>query len=402
MAGDTYTPEEMLARLVAFDTTSHLSNLELIEFVAGYLAAHGVVATLVHNDDRTKANLIATVGPAKPGGVVLSGHTDVVPVKGQAWDTDPFTMAGRDGRLYGRGTADMKGFIACALAAVPGFLARPLTVPIHLAFSYDEEVGCLGARPLLERLVAEKPPPLLAIIGEPSGMKVANAHRGVTKFATTVTGRPGHSSDPAKGVNAIEYAALAIAFLGRLAADMRALPAPDGAGLPAGASAKAGDFDPAYSTINVGIIDGGQAVNIIAGACRFTWDCRAMPGTDGAEAKRRLDAYAAEELLPRMRAAGADANVGIVTEETGSVPALTPEPGSPAESLLLALTGQNACTTTPFGSEAGLFQESGIPTVICGPGSVAQAHQPNEFVSVAQLDECAELLGKVADWAERG
>ena len=396
MAGETYTPEEMLARLVAFDTTSHLSNLALIEFVAGYLAGHGVAATLVHNEDRTKANLIATVGPAKPGGVVLSGHTDVVPVKGQAWDTDPFTMVRRDARLYGRGTADMKGFIACALAGVPGFLARPLTVPIHLAFSYDEEVGCLGARPLLERLVAEKPPPLLAIVGEPSGMKVANAHRGVTKFATTVTGRPGHSSDPAKGVNAIEYAALCVAFLGRLAADMRALPAPD----------RAGDFDPAYSTINVGTIDGGQAVNIIAGACRFTWDCRAMPGTDGAEAKRRLDAYAAEELLPRMRAAGAgadvDADVGIVTEETGSVPPFNPEPGSPAEALLLALTGQNACTTTPFGSEAGLFQQSGIPAVICGPGSVAQAHQPNEFVSVAQLDECAQLLGKVADWAERG
>ncbi len=392
MAGETYTPEEMLGRLVAFDTTSHLSNLELIEFVAGYLAGHGVEATLVHSDDRTKANLIATVGPAKPGGVVLSGHTDVVPVKGQAWDTDPFTVARRDGRLYGRGTADMKGFIACALAGVPGFLARALKVPIHLAFSYDEEVGCLGARPLLERLVAEKPPPLLAIIGEPSGMKVANAHRGVTKFATTVTGRPGHSSDPAKGVNAIEYAALCIAFLGRLAADMRASAAPDGAG----------DFDPAYSTINVGTIDGGAAVNIIAGACRFTWDCRAMPGTDGTEAKRRLDTYATEELLPRMRAAGAAADVGIVTGETGSVPPLVPEPGSPAEALLLALTGQNACTTTPFGSEAGLFQQSGIPAVICGPGSVAQAHQPNEFVSVDQLEECAELLGKVADWAERG
>ncbi len=396
MAGETYTPEEMLARLVAFDTTSHLSNLELIDFVAGYLAGHGVESTLVHSDDRTKANLIATVGPAKPGGVVLSGHTDVVPVTGQAWDTDPFTVVRRDARLYGRGTADMKGFIACALAAVPGFLARPLTVPIHLAFSYDEEVGCLGARPLLERLVAEKPPPLLAIIGEPSGMKVANAHRGVTKFATTVTGRPGHSSDPAKGVNAIEYAALCIAFLGRLAADMRACAAPEGTE----------DFDPAYSTINVGTIDGGQAVNIIAGACRFTWDCRVMPGTDGTEAKRRLDAYAAEELLPRMRAAGAGADVGadvgIVTEATGSVPPLVPEPGSPAEALLLALTGQNACTTTPFGSEAGLFQQSGIPAVICGPGSVAQAHQPNEFVTVAQLDECAELLGKVADWAERG
>jgi len=394
MAGDTYTPEEMLARLVAFDTTSYLSNLEFIDFVAGYLAGHGVVATLVHSDDRTKANLIATIGPEKAGGVVLSGHTDVVPVTGQAWDTDPFTVVRRDARLYGRGTADMKGFIACALAGVPGFLARPLTVPIHLAFSYDEEVGCLGARPLLECLVAGKPAPLLAIIGEPSGMKVANAHRGVTKFATTVTGRPGHSSDPAKGVNAIEYAALCIAFLGRLTAEMRALPAPEGTE----------DFDPAYSTINVGTIDGGQAVNIIAGACRFTWDCRVMPGTDGNEARRRLDAYAAEELLPRMRAAGAggDAGVGIVTEETGSVPALRPEPGSPAEALLLALTGQNACTTTPYGSEAGLFQQSGIPAVICGPGSVAQAHQPNEFVSVAQLDECAQLLGKVADWAERG
>jgi len=392
MAGETLTPHEMISRLVAFDTTSALSNMGLIEFVRDYLGGHGIASALVFNEDRTKANLIASIGPAVAGGVVLSGHTDVVPVADQNWDSDPFQAARRDGRLYGRGTADMKSFIAVALALVPEFVDRALKVPLHFAFSYDEEVGCLGVRPLLERLTADLPRPLLAIVGEPTEMKVANAHRGITAYITTARGRSGHSSAPEKGVNAIAYATRCAGFLNGLADEFRARPAPPGAG----------DFDPAYTTINLGRMEGGTAVNIIAAQCRLEWDCRAIPGADPDEARQRLDAYVAETLLPAMNeggGAGDAQNVGITTDVHHSVPPLVPKPGSPAEAIVLALTGQNRCTTTAFASEGGLFQEAGIPAVICGPGSAAQAHQPNEFIDVSQVDACVDFLRKVAGWA---
>ena len=379
---------ELIRRLIAFDTTSSLSNLELIEFVRDFLAGHGVDSVLVMNSGQTKANLIATMGPRVEGGVVLSGHTDVVPVAGQAWGTDPFTVAEKGGRLYGRGTADMKSFLAAALSMVPDFTARALGVPIHLAFSYDEEVGCLGAPSLIERLTADVARPALVIVGEPTDMKVAGAHRGISAFRTRVTGKPGHSSMPERGVNAIAYAAECVTFLKDMADDMRARPGDK-------------DFDPAYTTLNVGRIEGGQAVNIIAGECVFEWDCRPVPGSDAGEAARRLESHVAGGVTARMRAGGAE-EAGISTEQTISVPPLIADPGSPAEALVLGLTGQNDTTTTPFASEAGLFQEAGIAAVVCGPGSPGQAHRPNEFIELDQVDACVKFLGRLADWAEQG
>jgi acetylornithine deacetylase len=385
MSGPT-TPIDFIRRLVAFDTTSSKSNLELIRFVADVLGGQGIQPHLIPDADGTKASLLATIGPDAPGGVVLSGHTDVVPVADQAWTDDPFTVVERDGRLYGRGTADMKSFIAAALAMVPEFRERALKVPIHLALSYDEEVGCLSAPALLERIAQVLPKPALAIIGEPSEMKVANAHRGITTFVTTVTGRPGHASAPDAGVNAIACAAECITHLGRVARELAA-----DSGL--------GDAPvPEHTTLNVGRIEGGSAVNIIAAHCRFVWECRAAPGVEAAEVHSMLESFAEAELLPRMRKVAPEA--AIATEQTVAVPALVPENGSPAETLALALTGQNRCGSVPFASEAGMFQGAGIPAVVCGPGSPAQAHQPDEYVTLDQVDACITFMRRLADWAE--
>jgi len=381
------TPIDILRRLVAFDTTSAKSNLELIDFVTNFLDDHGIKAQTVHSDDGAKANLFASIGPDVEGGVVLSGHTDVVPVTGQQWSSDPFSLIERDGRLHGRGAADMKSFIAVALAMVPEFQARPLAVPIHLAFSYDEEVGCLGAPRLLERLAAVVPKPALAIVGEPSEMKVANSHRGINTFKTAVTGRPGHSSDPGAGVNAIAEAAECIAFLTRLGSEFAA------------GREREGAVAPDWTTVNVGLIEGGAAVNIIAEHCRFAWECRPEAGTDAEQVLARLRAFVESDVLPRMRAVTPDAAINI--EQDVMVPGLAAEPESPAETLALALTGHNHCVNVPFASEAGLFQRAGIPAVVCGPGSAAQAHQPDEFVTVDQVDACFAFMRRLADWAER-
>jgi acetylornithine deacetylase len=270
---------------------------------------------------------------------------------------------------------------------VPEFQARPLAVPIHLAFSHDEEVGCLGAPRLLERLTGAVRRPALAIVGEPTEMKVANRHRGIAVFNTAVTGRPGHSSDPGAGVNAIAEAAQCIAFLTRL-----------GAGFAEGRKG-ADAVAPDWTTVNVGLIEGGAAVNIIAEHCRFGWECRPEAGTDARRVLDRLRDFAETEVLPRMRAVAPDA--AIATEEKVTVPALAADPGSPAETLALSLTGHNHCVGVPFTSEAGLFQRAGIPAVLCGPGSAAQAHQPDEFVTVEQMESCAAFLRRLAHWAER-
>lgn len=382
--------QDLIAKLISFDTTSALSNLELIDFVAGYLEDHGISSLRVFNEDNAKANLIATIGPEIDGGVVLSGHTDVVPVTGQAWTTNPFQMVKIGERLQGRGTSDMKSFIACCLAMVPDLVQRKLAVPVHFAFSYDEEVGCLGARPLLDRFVKDLPHPLLCIVGEPSEMKVANAHRGIATYLTTVKGKPGHSSAPKFGVNAINYAMECAGFLTGLTTEFRDRPPPPGAE----------DFDPPYTTINLGRIDGGTATNIIAGQCSLAWDCRSIIGSDPEEAITRYDAFVKTDLLPRMQSETAGAGVSIETELDHAVMPLVPIPGSPAESIVLALTGQNRCTSTPFATEAGMFQEVGIPAVICGPGSAAQAHQPDEFIERSQVNDCVEFLKKLAGWAE--
>jgi len=379
----------LLTRLVAFDTTSALSNRALIDFAAAYLADHGIASHILPDETGDKASLLATVGPAVPGGVVLSGHTDVVPVAGQAWTSDPFQLTERDGRLFGRGTCDMKGFVACALAMVPAFLARDLRVPLHLAFTYDEEVGCLAAASLLERAAEVLPVPALAIVGEPSEMRVANRHRGINAYVTRIRGKPAHASDPDAGANAITAAAVLVGEIARIGTEFAAAAAPREPGVA-----------PEYTTVNVGTIEGGTALNIIAEHCRIAWEIRPAPGDDPDVLRARIDAFSTESVLPVLRATAPEATID--TTETVAVPGLEPLPGSPAEALLLALTGQNDCTSVPFASEAGIFQAAGIPAVVCGPGSPAQAHQPDEFVTPDQLEACLALLHRLAEWAVRG
>jgi acetylornithine deacetylase len=383
----------LLERLVAFDTISAKSNLDLIDWVAGYLDGYGIESMLSRNAEGTKANLYATIGPAERGGIILSGHTDVVPVAGQDWKSDPFRLETRPAdhgsdRLYGRGTADMKGFIALCLAMVPQALADPLEIPLHLALSYDEEVGCLGVPALIRGLPEGAARPRLAIIGEPTDMQVANAHKGIHFLRTRVTGHEAHSSTPERGVNAIAAAAEIIAEIGRLAIESRAAARPESR------------FDPPYTSFNIGSIAGGTAVNIIARDCTFEWEFRPIPGEDGAALQRRIEKFITADLLPRMHARYPDA--AVETETMARVPPLVPDPTSAAEALARQLTGANATTTIAFATEAGLFQAAGIPAIICGPGSIDVAHKPDEFITRDQLAAGEAFLDRLLAWARRG
>jgi acetylornithine deacetylase len=384
MAGQHLTPLEMIGRLVSFDTTSRDSNLPLIHFVADYLKGHGIASALIHDETGQKANLYATVGPKDVAGIVLSGHTDVVPVDGQPWDTDPFTVVQKGDRLYGRGTTDMKSFSAVALALVPEFLKRPLKTPIHFALSYDEEVGCLGAPKLIAQLGRLGGMPKIVIVGEPTDMAVVNAHKGVRSFRTTLTGLEQHSSAVHLGVNAVMYAAEIIHFLGQLAEEWKVTRSRPETG-----------FDPPYSSIHVGTIQGGTAQNIIPRQCVFTWEYRLLPGDDGAEIRRRFDDFVAEAILPRMRAVWPEASVETVAR--AAVPPLVPEENSTAEALCKALARTNQTEVAAYGTEAGQFQEAGISTVVCGPGNIAQAHKPNEYIELAQVRQCEAFLRRLLD-----
>ena len=377
---------DMLRRLVGFDTVSANSNLDLIRWVADYLGGHGIDAQLTYDEGRNKANLFATIGPAEAGGgVILSGHTDVVPVAGQPWNSDPFALIERDGRLYGRGTADMKSFIAIALALVPEFKSRPLRRPLHLALSFDEEVGCFGAPRLIEALPQGAGRPSLVIVGEPTAMAVANAHKGCNVFATAVTGLEAHSSAPQRGVNAIVAASEIIQFISGLAGEARAAARPESG------------FEPPYTSFNIGTIAGGTAMNIIPRNCEFTWEFRPLPGDDAAAIRARIENFIAADLLPRLRQVhpGAD----VTTRALARVPGLVAEAGSPAEELARRLTGANETTVVAYGTEAGLFQDAGIPAVICGPGSMEQGHQPNEFITLDQIAAGTAFQRRLADWA---
>jgi acetylornithine deacetylase len=378
---------EILDRLVAFDTISTRSNLDLIDWVADYLARFGVTSARTAASTG-KANLFATIGPAGRGGVILSGHTDVVPVAGQEWHSDPFMLTERDGRLHGRGSADMKGFIALVLALVPEMTRRALKVPLHLAFTHDEETGCFGAPALIRALPTGMARPMLAIVGEPTSMQIANAQKGCSFFRTRITGREGHSSAPDRGVSAILAAAALIAEIGRLHAEARGRARPDSG------------FDPPHTTLSVGTIAGGTAVNIIARECAFDWDLRTLPDEDAAALKARIDRFVAADLLPRMRAVYPDA--AVETETIVAVPPLAPAAGSPAEALARRLTGANTTTTVSFASEAGLYQQAGIPAIVCGPGSIDVAHKPDEFITRAELAEGQQFLDRLLDWAEQG
>jgi acetylornithine deacetylase len=377
---------ELLGQLIAFDTTSRNSNEPLIEFVEDYLGALGVPAVRVDYQPG-KTNLWATIGPDIAGGIVLSGHTDVVPVDGQAWTSDPFSAVERAGKIYGRGTADMKGFLAACLALVPEFLGKPLKRPIHLAFSCDEEVGCTGVRPLIERIVAgDLPRPSAAIIGEPTLMKVVNGHKSTLSFVTEVEGHEAHSSLSHQGVNAIMVAGELISEITAIAGEMRERGDPTGR------------FDPPYSSVHIGTISGGTARNIVPRCCTFHWETRIIPGQDPDEIPERLDRLA-ETLLPAMQAVSP--TTGITTRRKNIVPPLMPVPGSPAEALALQLTGGNDTGAVSYGTEAGLFQVAGIPAVICGPGSIEQAHKPDEFVAMSELERCEGFLRRLAEYCTR-
>ena len=387
---------EILERLVAFDTTSARSNLELIDWVAAYLGRFGI-ATTRSSVFAGKANLFATIGPAERGGVILSGHTDVVPVAGQEWHSDPFRLTERPaehggepggGRLYGRGSADMKGFIALVLALVPEMTRRVLRMPLHLAFTHDEETGCFGAPALIGALPTGVARPLFAIIGEPTSMQIANAQKGCSFFRTRIIGHEGHSSAPDRGVNAISAAAEIIAEIGRLHAEAR------------GRARHDSGFDPPHTTLSVGTISGGTAVNIIARECAFDWDLRTLPDEDAAALKGRIDRFISADLLPRMRARYKEA--AVETETIVAVPPLVPVAGSPAEALARHLTGANTTTTVSFASEAGLYQQAGIPAIVCGPGSIDVAHKPDEFITRAELAEGQAFLDRLLDWAQQG
>ncbi|RAU45061.1 MULTISPECIES: acetylornithine deacetylase [unclassified Pseudomonas] len=374
---------DLLAALVGFDTTSRESNLQLIEFVRDYLAQHDVPCELIFNEQRSKANLFATLGPAELPGIVLSGHTDVVPVDGQPWTVPPFALSERDGKLFGRGTADMKGYIACVLAAVPELLAKPLRMPVHIALSYDEEVGCLGVRSLLSELEQRSVKPLLCIIGEPTELKPVLGHKGKLAMRCDVHGAACHSAYAPQGVNAIEYAAELIGELGRIGTTLRAPELHDTR------------FDPPFTTVQTGVISGGKALNIVPADCRFDFEVRALPAHDPLDVAQQLQRYAREQVLPRMQAVNPGSEIRF--SELSAYPGLATDARSQAAQLIAQFCGSEDFTTVAFGTEGGLFDAIGIPTVVCGPGSMDQGHKPDEFVSVAQLDGCDAMLRRIID-----
>jgi acetylornithine deacetylase len=372
---------DLLARLVAIDTTSRTSNLPLLDVVEECL--DGVAATTfrVPDETGTKANLVARLGPDAPGGVVLSAHTDCVPVDGQDWSSDPFALQRRDDRVVGRGAVDMKGFVACCLAAAPTLAAADLAAPVWLAFSHDEEIGAVGARTLVPAMVAAGATPEAVVVGEPTSLEPVTAHKGVRAFTYTFTGLAGHSSQPDGGANAVVAAARVATFVAELAAEVA------GEVDPA--------FDPPHTTFNVGMIEGGTAINIIPDHGAVTFEYRALPSEDGPELADRVAAYAEEVVLPELRRTCPDASLAITSP--GVLPALQPEVDGAAEALVRTLTGATVgARTAPFGTDASRFQEVGWSTVVCGPGRIDVAHRPDEWVALDQLAACRRMLHDLA------
>ncbi len=376
---------EHLARLVAYPTVSHDSNVEMIGYVADVLSHLGARTEISMDAGGHKANLFATVGPEGDGGIVLSGHTDVVPVADQAWTRPPFELTSDEAdRLYARGSCDMKGFIAACLALAPLAAASTLARPLHFAFTYDEEVGCLGGRALTAQLQERGLRPGIALIGEPTEMRVIQGHKGCYEYKVHLTGREGHASRPEQGVNAVEYAVRYCTRLMDLAAHLRAHP-------PAGSP-----FDPPHTTLQVGRLSGGTASNIIASRAEIEWEMRPVRADDAAFVKREIAAFTEKELLPSMRSV--DPAATIETEIIGEVVGLEPLEHSEAIALAQALTGESQPPgLMPFGTEAGLFQQIGTAAVVCGPGSIDQAHKPDEYLARAQLDRACQMLEKLAD-----
>lgn len=370
----------LLGQLIAFNTESSRSNLALIDHVAARFAALGIAHRVLPSPDGAKANLWAMIGPDVAGGVVLSGHSDVVPVEGQAWDSDPYTMRVAGDRVYGRGAADMKGFLACAIAALEYHRDAPLSRPVHLAISYDEEVGCLGAPALIDWM-AERAAPAIVLVGEPTEMRVVNAHKSVTIARTEITGVEAHSSMAHCGASAAELAGRAIAGLKVIEDEL-------------GGACSDPRFVPDRTTISVNRMGGGTAVNILAGHAWFEWDVRGIPGAEGDLVLERMEGTGRGIIDPVARL---HSGVGMATRVIANVPALAPEPAGEAELLACRLlaASQDASSTVSYGTEAGMFQRAGMSTVVIGPGSMAQGHKANEFVTLGQLAACDAFLDRL-------
>lgn len=377
------TTTEMLSRLVSFDTTSRNSNLALIDFVRAYLDAHGVPYRVSMDADGRKANIHAIVGPHEAGGVALSGHVDTVPVDGQAWTADPFVLREAGGKLYGRGAADMKGFVAASLAAVPDLIARDLARPMHLMITYDEEVTFAGAHRIVADIAESGLKPALCVVGEPSGMKPILAHKGKVDMQVSVRGRTGHSSEPGRGVNAVQAAAEAVAWV---AGEARRLavegPFEDG-------------FDPPHTTIHVGEFRGGTILNIIPERAEFAMEWRNIPADDHTALVRRMEDHVRSVIEPAMHAV--DPKTGFTFKPPLWFPGLSLDPDHMLATVIKQLTGTNSAGKVSYATEGGLYQDSGIPTIVCGPGHIVQAHQPDEFVAQSQLDDCDAFIRNLAD-----
>jgi acetylornithine deacetylase len=377
----------LLERLVGFNTESQRSNLPLIDFVEAHLRGLGVEVLRAPNARGDKAALLATIGPAIDGGVLLSGHTDVVPVEGQAWTSDPYSLRRNEGRLYGRGSCDMKGFAAVALAMIPQFQAARLKRPVHILLSYDEETTCLGSLDFIKRFGVDLQRPGAVIVGEPTMMSVANAQKSIATFRTTVSGFEAHSANPALGANAVEIACDIVSEIGRLAREYESEPGPDAR------------FTPPYPTLSVGVIHGGTARNILARECTFYWEFRGLPGEPTSVPLRKVEDFVARVALPRLTRYVAGPSIETTVEI--DIPGLAPDPNSAAETLALRLTRSNEVGAVAFATEAGRFQVAGAPTIICGPGSIDQAHKPDEYIAVEQIEACVAFMTRLAEELSR-
>ncbi|WP_310620695.1 acetylornithine deacetylase [Flexibacterium corallicola] len=377
------TTKALLKELIAFPTISSNSNLDMIDCLAQYLSSSGATVEIWRDESGRKANLFATIGPNIDDGIVLSGHCDVVPTADQDWTNDPFEMIERNGKLFGRGTCDMKGFIAAAVAMAPRYAQLNLKRPIHFAFTYDEEVGCFGAQALAQSLRQHRLNPAVAIVGEPTSMRIIEGHKGCYEYITHFTGLEGHGSNPDQGVNAVEYATRYVSRLLELKDELRSK------------APKNCRFEPPWTTINTGALIGGTARNVIPGKARVEWEMRPVQPSDADFVKNHLDQYCTHALLPAMQAICPDASV--VTEIIAEVDGLEPVPENEARTILSELTGTHETDLVSFGTEAGMFQALGMTVVVCGPGSIEQAHKSDEYVSVTQISQCLEMLDRLCE-----
>ena len=379
---------EILRALVGFDSTSGKPTHEIIAYIQEYLSSHGIESSLSYDDKGERANIYATIGPHVAGGVLLNGHTDVVPVDGQNWSTDPFVLTQKDERLYGRGSVDMKGFLACVLGSVPLFKDADLKRPIHIAFSYDEEIGGLGMPVLLSAMADYPAQPDVVIVGEPTGMKIVTGHKGGYEMRTEIIGHAVHSCDPTFGANAINAAMKVIAKIESMAQERAANPI------------SGSHFVPAYPTFNIGTIEGGAARNATAGWCNFDWDYRPMPGEDGALVIAEIEDYARTEVLPALRAISPDTDVRIITET--AVPPLDDSNAEMAAAFVSAVTGINSREVVSFGTDAGYFSDADFSTVAFGPGDISRAHKADEYIQLTELAQGLTFMTKIAEALSKG